>query len=291
MGINKPDVRFVIHQTLSKSVEGYHQETGRAGRNGQEAWAILYYSYQDVRRIQQMMEESCDRWDYAAQNQLEQNKEALNAMVSYCEQKTECRRVLLLSHFGENDFTADMCERTCDICKDSQKFDMQDVSEAGRQLIQLVFETDQKLSKGVVQNIFRGSQSKKLRRYQKCRGFGGGKDLGSRCVESLMRALIARKILVDETYRQNNQYGTVCSRLKVDQHAAMGILNQAERVLIPVQQQVKQLSAKKSVKTSVKRKRGELMENFLIKNCNVETEGDGEDSFEDDFEEFDHGSD
>lgn len=121
MGIDKPNVRFVVHATLPKSIEGYYQESGRAGRDGENADCIMFYHYGDVMRHRKMIEMDVSANAEAQKTHLDN----LFKMVNFCENKTDCRRALQLNYFGEL-FDRSVCMKdkitACDNCKNQVTF-------------------------------------------------------------------------------------------------------------------------------------------------------------------------
>jgi bloom syndrome protein len=113
MGINKKDVRFVIHFSMPKSLEGYVQECGRSGRDSQKAECILYYSYNDRKRNDFFI---CTNKD-STMGRKNENLHALYSILEYCEEPYICRRQMQLSFLGENDFQAKLCQKMCDNCR------------------------------------------------------------------------------------------------------------------------------------------------------------------------------
>ena len=134
MGINKPDVRFVIHHSIPKSLDGYCQEAGRAGRDGRIAHCVLYYAYSDKSKLEKMiMDDSQESpWE-----QKMENKRKLNQVVQYCENQVDCRRVLQLMYFGE-EFQKDTCQGTCDNCRSEKIHEIRDVTEEAKSAMKQV---------------------------------------------------------------------------------------------------------------------------------------------------------
>jgi len=201
MGIDKPDVRFVAHLDLPKTVEAYYQETGRAGRDGLPADAWLVYGLQDVMKLRQMMDSSQGS---EAHKRAEQQR--LNAMLGLCE-ITGCRRQALLAYFGEE--LPEPCGN-CDTCL--EPVDTWDGTEAARMALSAVYRTGQRFGVGHLVDVLRGVDSDKVRQFahDNLPTFGVGSTLDVNQWRSVFRQLVASAYLAVDLER----YGALRLREK-----------------------------------------------------------------------------
>jgi ATP-dependent DNA helicase RecQ len=186
MGIDKPDVRFVAHLDMPKTIESYYQETGRAGRDGEPANAWMVYGLQDVIKLRQMMEGSDGSEEHKRADQ-----HRLNAMLGLCE-ITSCRRQALLSYFGDE---VDIACGNCDTCL--EPVDTWDGTEAARMALSVVYRTEQRFGVNHLVDVLRGGKTDKVNQFghHQLAAYGVGKDLDNNQWRSVFRQLVARGFL------------------------------------------------------------------------------------------------
>ena len=186
MGIDKPDVRFVAHLDMPKTIESYYQETGRAGRDGEPADAWMIFGLQDVIKLRQMMESSQGSEEH---KRAEQHR--LNAMLGLCE-VTSCRRQTLLAYFGEQ--LVEPCGN-CDNCL--EPVSTWDGTEAARQALSASYRTGQRFGVSHLVDVLRGARTDKISQFghDQLPTYGVGADLDGNQWRSVFRQLVARGYL------------------------------------------------------------------------------------------------
>jgi len=188
MGIDKPDVRFVVHYDLPKNIEGYYQETGRAGRDGLPAEALLLFGAQDMVMARRLVENSQNE----EQKRIETHK--LNSMIAFAETLT-CRRRVLLNYFGEE--LGKDCGN-CDVCSDPPE--CYDATVDAQKALSCVYRVGQRYGMRHVVDVLRGMDNERIRtlHHNELTTYGIGGDRTDAEWTSLFRQLIHRGYLIQD---------------------------------------------------------------------------------------------
>lgn len=194
MGIDKPDVRFVIHHDVPKSMEGYYQETGRAGRDGGEGVCIAFYSQKDVDKLAKFMKDK-------PVSEREIGTQILKEVIDYAESGV-CRRKQILHYFGEN-FNETGCNCMCDNCKKPKKqFDAEHQLSV---LLKFIEKSGEKFDDAHLLNVFLGLETAQTIAYEhsKVPEFGIGKEEG----ELMWKSIIRQAVLNNYLFKDIDNYG------------------------------------------------------------------------------------
>lgn len=252
MGINKPNVRFVIHYDMAKSLEEYYQEIGRAGRDGLESHALLLYSPGDIHKIRFFFNEAADP---------EKSERLLQGMINYAKART-CRRRALLSYFGENfsgaDTSADEC---CDICA-AGPVNLTDVTIPSQKLMSCIFRLKQHYGAAYVIDVLLGSKQKRIieNHHNELSTWGIGKELEKPDWFELTDLLIETGYIL-----KVGEYNV----LAVSKMGALALTNRTQ-IKLPVQLNFKNIiNAPKQKPSFVLHKKNEFLKNLSEKDTEL----------------------
>jgi ATP-dependent DNA helicase RecQ len=194
MGIDKPDVRFVIHYDMPKSIENYYQETGRAGRDGLAGKCVAFYNYQDILRLEKFLRDK-------PVAEREMGAQLMQEVVAYAE-TASCRRRFLLHYFGEQ-YHEDDCHKMCDNCKNPKE--KMEVQQEIINVIQCILNLNENYLMKTVMDFLLGRETKEMKdfRFSEMENFGIGEDRDENFWSSIFRHAMINNLI----YKEIEQFG------------------------------------------------------------------------------------
>lgn len=194
MGIDKPDVRFVIHYDMPKSIENYYQETGRAGRDGLAGKCIAFYNYNDILRLEKFLRDK-------PVAEREMGAQLMQEVVAYAE-TAACRRRFLLHYFGE-EFEESRCGKMCDNCKNPKE--RVDIQEEMRQVLSGILEMNENYLMKTVVDFIRGRETKEMKdfKFTELENYGVGEDRD----ENFWNSVIRHAMINNLAYKEIEEFG------------------------------------------------------------------------------------